>query len=67
MKHPYWVNDLTVEHNLEQFEWEIWDRQRSEIVATFNDNYFNNGAVWNILKVMAKKINKKRLAQTEGA
>lgn len=59
MKRPYWINDLTVEHNPDNFHWEIWDRQRADIVATFNDDYFSKETVWKILEAASKKINKR--------
>lgn len=60
-KHPLWFKDLTVEHNPDNFQWEIWDRKRSEIVGTFNDDYLGEDSVWKILRKIAKRINRTRL------
>ena len=63
----FWFNDLTVEHNPDNFEWEVYDKQRSEIIATFNDDYFSEATVWNmILKTISKKINKNRRPAVSG-
>ena len=65
-KKPLWIKDLTVEHNPDNFEWEIWDRQRFDIVGTFNDDYLGEDSIWEILKLITKRINKNRRPAVSG-